>query len=209
MATATATTPLTGEEHSIDDWFRYLADGRLTAAVVGLDGRAGLVPAALLLGIALALAIASTRAGRETLRPGALVGLAVAAWLTAALAAPHLLPADAAHGTTPGTLAVVLLVVTVVAGLALVERRGPAIGAALAPLLLLLHPEVYTRQRAALLVVVVSLGLVASSAWATRPRPLPVVARRRAAVRRGLRRAVIPRAPGPQRTPRRRRPAPP
>ena len=172
---ATAANPLAGEEHSIDDWFRDLVDGRVVSAVVGPDGRAGLVAPALLLAVGFALAVASARPRRASLRPGILVGVALVAWLTTALAAPRLLPADSAHGTTQGTLAVVLLLVALAFGLALTERRGAAVAAALAPLLLLVHPEVHARQRAALLVVLASLALVAAAAWWTRPRrPLPV-----------------------------------
>ena len=175
MGAATATNPLSGEEHSIDDWFRDLVDGRVVSTVVGPDGRAGLVAPALLLGVAFGLAVASARPRLASLRPGVVVAVALVAWLTTALAAPRLLPADAAHGTTPGALAVVLLLVAVPLGLAFIALRGAVVAVALAPLLLLVHPAVYTRQRAALLVVFASLALVAASGWWTRPRrPLPV-----------------------------------
>ena len=176
MAVATATNPLNYEEHSIDDWFRDLVDGRVVSTVVGPEGRAGLVAPVLLLAVAFGLAVASVRPRRASLRQGSIVvGVALVAWLTTALAAPRLVPADAAHGTTWGALAVVLLLVALAPGLVLTDRRGAGVAAALAPLLLLVHPAVYTRPRAALLVVLSSLALVAASAWWTRPRrPLPV-----------------------------------
>ena len=167
MAAATATNPLTGEEHSIGDWAGRLARGEVVSTPLWGDGLVALVPAALLLVASLVLAVASLPPGRGALRLGLLAALVVPVWAVTALAAPRLLPADAGHGTAPGTLAVLCLVSAVAIALALVGRRGPAMAVALTPLLLLLLPYVYTRQRLALLVTLVALGLVAVAARVT------------------------------------------
>ena len=167
MAAATATNPLTGEEHSIGDWVGRLTRGEVVSTPFWGGGLVALVPAALLLVASLVLAVASLPPGRGSLRPGLLAVLVVPAWVVTAVAAPKLLPADAGHGTVPGTLAVLCLVSAIALVLVLVGRRGPVMAAALVPLLLLLLPYVYTRQRLALLVTLVALGLVAVAARIT------------------------------------------
>ncbi len=171
MALATATAPLvTGADHSIGDWARLLGRGDVTSTALPLGGRLGLVAAALLLVLALGLALVSAAPAGEALKPGLLDALLIPAWVVTVLAAPRLLPADAAHGTTAGMLAVVCLVASMAAGLALVGRRGPVVAVALAPLALLAFPAVYTRQQLSLLVTVAALALVGLAARARNVR---------------------------------------
>ena len=125
---------------------------------------------ALLLVLAVSLALASLTPAREAFRPRLVDALIVPAWLVTAVAAPRLLPADAAHGTRSGTLAVVCLLLTIAIGLAFVSRHGPAVAAAVAPLLLLVLPAVHTRQQLSLLVAIATLGLVVVTVRRTRPR---------------------------------------
>lgn len=170
MALATATAPLvTGADHALGDWVRMLAHGELMETPLPLHGRAALLPAALLLLLAVGLAVASLGPGRDDLRPGPIDLLIIPAWLVTALAVPRLLPADASHGTRTGTLAAVCVVAGIAAGLACVRRRGAVVAAALAPLLVLVLPAVYARQRLALLVALATLGLVVGVAR-TKPR---------------------------------------
>ena len=135
MALATVTAPLiTGADHSIGDWAGLLARGDVMSTALSLNGWHAIVPLAVLLAAGLGLALMSAAPSREAFRPTALDALIVPAWALTALAAPKLLPADAEHGTTAGTLAVVCLVVALATALALVGRRGPAVVAALVPL---------------------------------------------------------------------------
>jgi hypothetical protein len=175
MALATATAPLvTGADHALGDWSRHLRHGDLMASSLLGDGSPALVPAALLVVLALCLALAGLAPDRDALRPGLVAVLVVPAWIVTAVAAPKLLPADAAHGTRAGTLAVVCLVVAIAAGLALVARRGSVVAVGLAPLALLALPAVNTRQQLSLLVAAAALGLVAVLARPPRLRiPAP------------------------------------
>ncbi len=170
MAVATFTNPLTSEEHSIDDWLGRLARGEIVWSPLGIPGDWAVVPSAILLALAVGLAVASARPSPTELGSGVVAAVAVIAWAVTAAAAPRLLPANADHGTVAGTLAVVVLAVTLTATLALVGRRGAALTAALAPLILLVLPDVVTRQRLALLVTLVALALLAATARTTSGR---------------------------------------
>jgi len=173
MALATATAPqITGADHSIADWASLLVHSDVTPTVLPFDDRLGLAPLALLLVCAVGLALASASPGRAALRPTLLAVLVVVAWLLTAIAAPHLLPADAAHGTRAGTLAAVCLVAALAVGIVFVSRRGPRIALALTPLAALVLPVVQTRQNLALLVAAATLALLALAARATASRPL-------------------------------------
>jgi hypothetical protein len=164
MALATVTAPLiTGADHSIGDWAGLLARGAVMPTALPLGHWQGIVLLAVLLAAALGLALSSAAPRREAFRPTALDALVVLAWALTALAAPKLLPADAEHGTTAGTLAVVCLVVALAAALALAGRR-PAVAAALVPLVVLVLPAVYTRQKVSLLVAAATVCLVAAAA---------------------------------------------
>ena len=168
MALATATAPLvTGADHAIGDWARLLDSGDVMPTALPLQGRLALVPFLVLVVAAMGLALASAAPGKEAFRPGPVDWLVIPAWAVTAIAAPRLLPAEAAHGTAAGTLAVVCLVAAIAVGLALVGRRGPAIAAALAPLVLLVLPAVHTRQQLSLLVVLGTLALVGLAARTT------------------------------------------
>lgn len=167
MALATVTAPLiTGADHSIGDWARLLALGDVMPTALPLDGRLAVAAVAVLIVAAAALAIASSRAKWPALRFDPLDALVIPAWALVALAAPKLLPADAEHGTTAGTLAVVCLVTAITCGLLLARRRGAAVAAALVPLVVLVLPAVHTRQRLSLLIAVAVLGLVILAARA-------------------------------------------
>ncbi len=173
MALATATTPqITGADHSISDWARQLAHGKVAATVLPLDGRLGILAPGLLLALALGIAVASASPSRDALRPSPLVALIVAAWIVVAVAVPRLLPAEGAHGTRAGTLAAVFVVSALAAGVPLVARRGPKVAVALTPLVVLLLPAVQTRQNLALLVSVTALALVGVTSRRTADRPL-------------------------------------
>ena len=169
MAVATVTSPLTGDDHPIGDWFADLRAGRIASGVVDLGG-ADLVPFALLLLVAVVLAISSAPLERIPLRSAGLALVLVAAWLVIARAAPSLLPANADHGTALGAAAVTLLVVCVVVGLVLTQRRGLVLAAVLLPLALLVLPAVHTRQSLALVVTLGTLCLVVTAARTSRPR---------------------------------------
>ncbi len=169
MALATATSPqITGADHSISDWASELAHGEVAATVLPLDGRLGTLALGLLLVLALGLAVASASPSRDALRPTPLAALVVAAWIVVAVAVPHLLPAEAVHGTRAGTLAAVCVVGALAAAVVLVVRRGPRAAVALTPLAALLLPAVQDRQNLALLLSVTTLALVALTAIAAR-----------------------------------------
>jgi hypothetical protein len=165
MTLATVTAPLiTGADHSIASWAGLLARGDVMSTALSPNGWQAIVPLAVLLAAAFGFALMSAAPSREAFRPTALDALVVPAWALMALAAPKLLPADAEHGTTAGTLAVVCLVVALATALALVGRRGPAVAAAVLPLVVLVLPAVYTRQKVSLLVAAATVCVVAVAA---------------------------------------------
>jgi hypothetical protein len=161
MAIATVTSPLTNQEHTIGEWLSELAHGDVMGSPLWSDGPGGLVPSALLLGLAVALAVASATPREAVWRVTMLALLALPVWAIVAAATPRLLPANAGHGTTAGTLATVVIVAAVALGLGLADRRGPLVALALSPLVLLLVPDVPARQHLALLVALGALALVA------------------------------------------------
>lgn len=167
MAVATFTGPLTGVEYGIGTWLERLGHGDVVKSVLsglGIDGLMAVMPSAVLLAVAVGLAFGSLRPISRNPRTTLLAATACLAWLVVARAAPRLVPADEANGTSTGALAVVVLTVSSLAGLALVERRGAFGAATLAPLTLLLLPWVHQRQRVALLVGLGALALV-TGAW--------------------------------------------
>ena len=172
MALATTTAPqITGADHAISDWAVLLLHGDVTPTVLPLDDRLGLAPPALLLVCAVGLALASASPDRRALRPTMLAALAVIAWIVVAVAGPHLLPGDAAHGTRAGAIAAVCVVTALAAGVWLVTRRGPTVALALTPLAALLLPAVQTRQNLALVLTLTTLALLALAARVPPGRP--------------------------------------
>ena len=172
MTLATVTAPLiTGADHSIGDWARFLGRGDVMPTTLPLEGWAALVPLVILLGAAVGLALMSAAPSRKAFRPSPLDALVLPAWVVTAVAAPKLLPADAEHGTTAGTIAVVVFLVALAAGLASVRRRNAAVAASLAPLVVLLLPAVNTRQNLSLLVAAVTLCVVAVAVRARSANP--------------------------------------
>jgi hypothetical protein len=94
---------------------------------------------------------------------------ALGAWLLVVRVAPELVPADDEHGTFEGAIAVLVLGLTLAAGLHLARSRGGAALLPVIPALVLAAPQMTARPRWSLLVATLIL-CVASVVW-TRGRP--------------------------------------
>ncbi len=168
MALATITGPLTGVEYSVDTWFDRLGDG---AVVETVTARLGVEPAwvaalpfAALLAVALGLALARLPL-RAAVRADALLLVAVlGAWLLIVLVAPDLVPADEAHETDEGALAVLLVLGVIAIALNAALRSGRLALLVLAPAFVLQAPRLEQRPRLSLLVAAV-LFAAAAGLW--------------------------------------------
>jgi hypothetical protein len=176
MALATITGPLTGVEYSVDTWFDRLGRGETVETLVGRlgvgSGVVAAVPFAVALAVALGLSLARLPllAGWRAAAP-MLAGV-VGAWLLVVLVAPDLLPADEAHGTDEGAIAVLVLLATIAMALH-VGRRSAGLGLlVLAPAFVLALPALAARPRMSLLVALVVLA--GAAALSARLRRIPV-----------------------------------
>jgi hypothetical protein len=172
MALATITGPLTGVEYSLGTWLDRLADG---AVVETVPGRLGVEPAALaalsfaaLVAVALVAALARLPLRQRLRSEALLLAGALAAWLLVVLVAPELVPADEAHGTHEGALAVLLVLGVIAIALHLAERSALAL-LVLAAAFVLRAPDLARRPRLSLLVAAVLL-VAAAGLWLWRRR---------------------------------------
>ena len=88
----------------------------------------------------------------------------VGAWLLIVLVAPDLQPADEAHETDEGAIAVLLVLATIAIALHVAERSSRIGLLVLAPLFVLQLPRLESRPRVSLLVAVIVLAF-AVVAW--------------------------------------------
>jgi hypothetical protein len=171
MALATLGGPLTGVEYGIGTWLSRLGDGDVVETVtgrIGLGDLGGAAAVALLLGVGWATAIRSLPLVERIRTDGAVALGVVLAWIVVAASTPNLVPADADHGTTAGTIAAVVLLATLAAGVLLALDR-PVMLLALAPTAVLVVPQLDDRPRAALLVVLASAGFALTLWWRLGP----------------------------------------
>ena len=176
MALATITGPLTGVEYSVDTWFDRLGRGETVETLAGRLGVGSAVLAAVPFAVALALGLGVALARVDLFASwraeAPMLAGVVGAWLLVVLVAPDLLPADEAHGTDEGAIAVLVMLATI--GIAVhVGRRSTVVGLlVLAPAFVLALPTLATRPRASLLVALIVLA-AAAALWA-RVRRIPV-----------------------------------
>jgi hypothetical protein len=161
MALATITGPLTGVEYSVDTWFDRLGRGETVETVTGRLGIEpswlAALPFAVLLGIACVVALARLPlAGAWRYEALPLAGV-VGAWLLVVLVTPDLIPADEAHQTDEGTIAVVVLYATIGLAVHVAGRSGRLAALVLAPAIVLASPSLGSRPRVSLLVALVAL----------------------------------------------------
>ena len=168
MALATITGPLTGVEYSVDTWFDRLGNGETVETLASWAGAGprwvAALPFALLLGVACVAAFRRVpvfEAWRRELLP---LGGVLGAWLLIVLVAPDLQPADEAHQTDEGAIAVLLVLVTIGIALQVAERSSRLALLMLAPAFVLALPRLQTRPRLSLLVAVAVLA-VAAVVW--------------------------------------------
>ena len=162
MALATITGPLTGVEYSVDTWFDRLCRGE---TVETLAGRAGVepgwvaaLPFGLLLGLACFVALRPVPLLVQWRRELPLLAGVLGAWLLIVLVAPDLQPADQAHETDEGAIAVLVLLATVAIALHVAEHASRIALLVLAPAFVLQLPRLESRPRLSLLV---ALGVLA------------------------------------------------
>jgi hypothetical protein len=173
MAMATITGPLTGVEYSVDTWFDRVGDG---AAVETLAGWAGVTPAwvaalpfAGLLAIACGVSLARLPLFDSWRRELPLLVGVLGAWLLIVLVAPDLQPADEAHETDEGAIAVLLVLVTVAIALHVAQRSGRIAMLVLAPAFVLQLSRLESRPRLSLLVALVVLCFAVTAWWRWSP----------------------------------------
>ena len=173
MALATITGPLTGVEYSVDTWFDRLGRGETVetlASWAGAEPRwVAALPFALLLGIACIVAfrcIPVPTAWRQELLP--LAGV-LGAWLLIVLVAPDLQPADEAHQTDEGAIAILLVLGTIAVALEVAQRSGRLALLVLAPAFVLALPTLQIRPGVSLLV---ALTLLAAAVVVRRRLPV-------------------------------------
>lgn len=168
MAMATITGPLTGVEYSIDTWFDRVGDGSAVETVFGWLGVepswVAALPFAALLALALGAALVRLPFPAAWRRELPLLAGVVGAWLLIVLVAPDLQPADEAHETDEGAIAVLLVLATIAIALHVAARSSRIGLLVLAPLFVLQLPRLESRPRASLLVAVVVLAF-AVGAW--------------------------------------------
>jgi hypothetical protein len=173
MALATFTGPLTGVEYGIGTWLGRLGRSELVETLGGRVGFesawVGVVVFLLLLALACTIALARLPLRAATRTDWLLLAGALGAWLLMVRVAPELVPADEEHSTFEGAIAVLLLGLTLAAGLHLARSRGAAALLPVIPALVLAAPQMTARPRWSLLVATLIL-CVASVAW-TRGRP--------------------------------------
>ncbi|HEY7178208.1 MAG TPA: hypothetical protein VH305_03445 [Gaiella sp.] len=167
MALATITGPLTGVEYSIGTWLGRLGRGETVETLAGWvgvqPGWVAAVPFVLLLAVACLAALWDVPLTADWRRDLPLLAGALGAWLLVVLVAPGLHPADEAHQTGAGTLAVLCLLAVVATALSLSVRSRLAL-LVLVPAFVLLLPELDARPRVSLLVTAGALG-IAVLAW--------------------------------------------
>jgi hypothetical protein len=173
MALATITGPLTGVEYSVDTWFDRLGRGETIETVASWAGAeprwVAALPFALLLGAACVVAFGRVPLGRAFRREVLPLAGVVGAWLLIVLVAPDLQPADEAHQTDEGAIAVLLVLATIAIALHVAERSGRLALLVLGPAFVLALPRLQSRPRLSLLVALVVLA-VALVAWRRLPR---------------------------------------
>jgi hypothetical protein len=173
MALATLTGPLTGVEYGIGTWLGRLERSEFVETLGGRVGFesawAGVVVFLLLLAFACTIALARLPLRATTRTDWLLLAGALGAWLLVVRVAPELVPADEEHGTLEGALAVLVLGLTLAAGLHLAQSRGAAALLPVIPALVLAAPPMTARPRWSLLLATLIL-CVASVVW-TRGRP--------------------------------------
>jgi hypothetical protein len=162
MALATITGPLTGVEYSVDTWFDRLGRGETVETLASWAGAGprwvAALPFALLLAVACVVALRQVpvlEAWRRELLP--LAGV-LGAWLLIVLVAPDLQPADEAHQTDEGAIAVLLVLATIAIALHVAERSSRLALLVLAPAFVLALPRLQTRPRVSLLVALAVLA---------------------------------------------------
>jgi hypothetical protein len=172
MALATITGPLTGVEYSIGTWLGRLGRGETVETLVGWAGAwpgwIGAVPFVLLLAVACIAALRHIPLTAAWRRDLPLLAGVLGAWLLLALVAPELHPADEAHQTGAGSLAVLFLLAIIAIALSVSQRSRLAL-LVLVPAFVLLLPELDSRPRASLLVTGAVLG-IAVLVWRHLPR---------------------------------------
>jgi hypothetical protein len=178
MALATFTGPLTGVEYGIGTWLGRLERSELVETLGGRVGFesawVGVVVFVLLLAFACTIALARLPLRAATRTDWLLLAGALGAWLLVARVGPELVPADEEHGTFEGAIAVLVLGLTLAAGLHLTRSRGAAALLPVIPALVLAAPPMTARPRWSLLVATLIL-CVASVVWTRgrRARPGP------------------------------------
>jgi len=178
MALATFTGPLTGVEYGIGTWLGRLERSELVETLGGRVGFesawVGVVVFVLLLAFACTIALARLPLRAATRTDWLLLAGALGAWLLVARVGPELVPADEEHGTFEGAIAVLVLGLTLAAGLHLARSRGAAALLPVIPALVLAAPPMTARPRWSLLVATLIL-CVASVVWTRgrRARPGP------------------------------------
>jgi hypothetical protein len=173
MALATITGPLTGVEYSVDTWFDRLGNGETVETLAGWAGAepawVAALPFALLLGLALVVALHDVPLAAAWRRDLPLLVGVLGAWLLIVLVTPDLQPADEAHETDEGAVAVLLVLATIAIALHVVQRSRWIALLVLAPAFVLQLPRLESRPRLSLLVAVAVFAL-AIVAWRRLPR---------------------------------------
>lgn len=168
MALATITGPLTGVEYSIDTWFDRLGNGETVETLAGWAGAdpqwVAALPFALLLGLALVVALRGVPLAAGWRRELPLLVGVLGAWLLIVLVAPDLQPADEAHQTDEGAIAVIVVLATIAIALHVVARSSGLALLVFAPVFVLALPRLQSRPRLSLLVALAVLG-VAVAVW--------------------------------------------
>jgi hypothetical protein len=178
MALATITGPLTGVEYSVDTWFDRLGNGQTVQTLAGWAGLepdwVAALPFALLLGLALVVALRNVPLAAASRQELPLLAGVLGAWLLIVLVAPDLQPADEAHQTDEGAIAVIVVLATIAIALHVVARSSGLALLVLAPVFVLALPRLQSRPRLSLLVALALLG-VAVAVWLrlTRSRAAP------------------------------------
>jgi hypothetical protein len=155
-------------EYSIGTWLGRLGRGETVETVVGWAGArpgwVGAVPFVLLLAVACIAALRHIPLTAAWRRDLPLLAGVLGAWLLVALVAPELHPADEAHQTGAGTVAVLSLLAVVAIALSASERSRLAL-LLLVPAFVLLLPGFDARPRASLLVAAGALGIAVLAWW--------------------------------------------
>ena len=168
MALATITGPLTGVEYSVNRWFDRLGNGTVVETVAGRlgiePGWAAALPFGILLGVACGLALLVVPLRATARREAPLLAGVLGAWLLVVLVAPDLVPADQAHETDEGAVAVLLVMAVIAIALDVSQRSARLALLVLAPLFVLQLPRLEHRPRLSLLVAAVVFA-AAAAAW--------------------------------------------